>query len=211
MRKLVVALGLLALPSFATEPILISLKENDSAVVILDRETPDHVRPEVVIPPTESPGRVIVERRPDPDPKDWTEVRWVIRFDLSKVPASIQQARLHLWCQQGPKSLQVPPKLELIADADPRRVVSADRASQPVVAQAVPIPFPSQPSMVEVDVTALVQAALKQKLSFAAFRISAVCDPADCRTSVAEAYYFGGYTNVWSWPQSEPPLLEITP
>jgi hypothetical protein len=210
-RETFLILFLCAASCLAADPVLISLKENDTAVLILDRERADHSRPEVVIAPSQSPGRVIVERRIDPDPKDWTEVRWVIRFDLAKAATSFRQAKLHLWCQGTAGSPKVAPKLELIQTTDLQRIVSQDRASQPLLPNAVEIPFPSTAQMIEIDVTAQIQETVKRKLPFAAFRISAVCDKPECAGKEPQNFYFGGSTNVWSWPQSEAPMLEITP
>lgn len=180
-------------------------------MLILDRESPDRSRPEVIIAPAHSPGRVVVEHRLAPDPHDWTEVRWVIRFDLTKAPATITQARLRLWCQGTAGSPRVSPRIELIDSKDAQRIVAADRASKPLLPMPVEIPFPASPQMIELDVTSLVQEALKRKLPFAAFRISALCDKPECGGKEPQNYYFGGYTNVWTWPKSEPPLLELTP
>jgi len=200
-----------AVSCLAADPVLISLKENDSAVLLLDRQSPDKSRPAVVLDPSQSPGRVIVEQRDNPDPNDWTEVRWILRFALDKAPASFQQAKLHLWCQGTAGSPSVKPKLEVIQSSDLQGIVSADRDSLALLPQAIDIPFPPNSQMIELDVTAPVREAMKRKLPFAAFRISAVCDKPECAGKEPQNYYFGGSTNVWSWPKSEPPVLEIKP
>jgi hypothetical protein len=211
MKKLICVSLFIAVSCGAADRVLIPLKEADTAVLILDRESPDHSRAQVILPPKQSPGRVIVEHRPNPDPGDWTEVRWVIRFDLSRAPATITQARLHLWCQGTAGSPKVAPRLDLIQPADSRHILDDDRASKPLLPKSIEITFPSNPQMIELDVTEFVKEAQMNRLPFAAFRISAVCDKPDCAGDAPQNYYFGGVTNVWSWPKSEPPLLEITP
>jgi len=211
MKRLICLSLLVAVSCWAADRVLIPLKESDSAVLILDRESPDHSRAQVIIPPKQSPGRVIVEHRPNPDPGDWTEVRWVFRFALDKCPATFTQARLHLWCQGTAGSPSVKPKLEVIQSSDLQGIVSADRDSLALLPQAIDIPFPPNSQMIELDVTAPVREAMKRKLPFAAFRISAVCDKPECAGKEPQNYYFGGSTNVWSWPKSEPPVLEIKP
>ena len=203
--------SLAAIPCMAADHILIQLRENDSSVLLLDRAETDGSRRAAVLTPSQSPGRVIVERKKHPDPADWTEVRWVIRFDLSQVPTMFRQAKLHVWCQGTAGAPKVMPKLELIASSDPQRIVSADRMSQPLLSKTQEIVFPERPQMIELDVTAMVQEAQKQKQPSAAFRISAVCDQPECETGEPQNFYLGSFTNVWQWPQSEPPVLEIIP
>ncbi|MBI4026686.1 MAG: hypothetical protein HY360_17010 [Verrucomicrobia bacterium] len=199
---------LLAPSSLAGETLVLNLKKNNSAVVILDRFSTDGQRPAVVIPDSTRPGQVDVEH-PNANPKGWTEVRWVIRFDLSKVTAPIQQARLHLWCQLASGSPKAPPMIDVVEPADPDKILAADRTSEPLLPKGKEFEFPAQADMVEVDVTPLVQEALKRKLPLAAFRISAVATEPDADDQ-PETYYFGGFENVYSWKHSEPPVLEIT-
>jgi hypothetical protein len=204
---------ILAIVSAApAENVLIPLREPDSAVLLLDHGTSSS-RPEVVVPATQSPGRVIVERAKNPDTNDWTGVRWVLRFGLSKAPATVQQAKLHLWCLPPSAKPGAPARLELIRVASPTGIIAVDRTSPAMSKETIEIAVVDRPQAVELDVTALVKVALKEKLSMAAFRIKAVCETDDCE-SAKEApanYFFGGYTNVWSWPDYQAPLLEIAP
>lgn len=207
MRTIILLL-LLALPVWAEEPLLLELQDNDTAVVILDRVENGRRAP-VVIPPAQSPGRVFVEY-PEAEANEWTEVRWVLRFSLAKIAGPVKKAQLRLWCSSATGKPKAPPKVELIESVSPDRIVAQDRISDPLLPNAVEIAFPPNPDSVEVDVTAMVREALKRKLPFAAFRVSAISsEPKPGQES--QAYHFGSSQNPWSWKHSEAPVLEITP
>ena len=75
---------------------------------------------------------------------------------------------------------------------------------------SVSFEYPSLPAVVEVNVTDLVNEAIQRKCSYVAFRISAVSENAFESVDKKERLNFGGSINVWDWPESHAPALQLT-